>query len=300
MAALAQAESLGLLVRMPSLPAAFRQQLEKAIAMVQQARAAHLESKLAALRCHYPDTEFARVDRCVRIFLGREPMPSGHRLQRPTFMSFPGLPAQAWFERNQFPWLEEIERHTGGIRAELYQVLQEQQGFQPFVEIPEHHQAAAYWQGLNYSPNWNAYFFYRDGRRYDDNCRRCPLTSTLLDSLPLCRVDEHSPEVFFSVLKPGAHIPRHTGVINTRLVTHLPLVIPDDCGIRVGDETRGWKPGECLVFDDTFEHEAWNRSSQTRVVLIFDLWNPYLSELEQQAMRVIVEELGRFNREHGQ
>ncbi|MGH8399135.1 MAG: aspartyl/asparaginyl beta-hydroxylase domain-containing protein, partial [Gammaproteobacteria bacterium] len=114
------------------------------------------------------------------------------------------------------------------------------------------------------------------------------------------RVAEHSPETFFSVLKPGAHIPPHTGVINTRLVTHLPLIIPPDCGIRVGNETRGWKEGECIVFDDTFEHEAWNKSDQTRVVLIFDIWNPYLTEVEREAMRIVVEELGHFNRLHGQ
>ena len=107
------------------------------------------------------------------------------------------------------------------------------------------------------------------------------------------------PETFFSVLKPGAHIPPHTGVVNVRLVCHLPLIVPPDCGIRVGSETRGWKEGECIVFDDTFEHEAWNKSGQTRVVLIFDIWNPYLSASEREGMRIAIETLGRFNRAHG-
>jgi aspartyl/asparaginyl beta-hydroxylase (cupin superfamily) len=182
----------------------------------------------------------------------------------------------------------------------LIQVLQSDEGFRPFIEMPRTHPGSAYWETLNHSPSWNAFFFYRDGKRFDNNCRRCPITSKLLDSLPLSRVAEHSPEVFFSVLKPGAYIPPHTGVINTRLVVHLPLIIPANCGIRVGDETRGWKEGECIVFDDTFEHEAWNRSDQTRAVLIFDIWNPYLSDTEKQAMRTVVEEIGHFNRLHGQ
>jgi len=298
--ALSQAGNIGLLVQMPTLPAGLRQLLEHAITVVQQARADHLKRMLAPLRTRREAAEFARVDRCLRMYLGKEPLAIGHPMQRPTFMTFPGIPSHAWFERRKFPWLAKIESHTHEIRAELTQVLRDEQGFTPFIEMPRDHPGTAYWEALNYSPNWNAFFFYRDGRRFDDNCRRCPVTSGLLDSLPLSRVAEHSPEVFFSVLKPGAYIPPHTGVVNTRLVVHLPLIIPPECSIRVGDETRGWKEGECIVFDDTFEHEAWNRSDQTRAVLIFDIWNPYLTEIEQQAMRIVVEEIGHFNQLHGQ
>jgi aspartyl/asparaginyl beta-hydroxylase (cupin superfamily)/Tfp pilus assembly protein PilF len=300
LAALSLAGYMGLLVEMQNLPAGLRQLLEHAITVVQLARAQHLTQKLAPLRLQHAATEFKRVDQCLRMYLGQEPLITGHPVQRPTFMTFPGLPTHGWFERTDFPWLEKIESRTTEIRDELIQVLRADHGFRPFIEMPRGHPGTAYWEALNYSPNWNAFFFYRDGRRFDENCRRCPITAQILDSLPLSRVEEHSPEVFFSVLKPGAYIPPHTGVINTRLVTHLPLIIPPDCGIRVGDETRGWKEGECIVFDDTFEHEAWNRSDQTRVVLIFDIWNPYLSETEKQAMRLVVEEIGHFNQLHGQ
>jgi len=298
--ALSLAGNIGLLAQMPKLPAGLRQLLVHAIDVVQQARAEHLKQMLAPLRMQHAAAEFTRVDHCLRMYLGQEPLTIGHPMQRPTFITFPGIPSHAWFERTDFPWLDNIESHTPEIRAELAQVLHADQGFRPFIEMPREHPGTAYWEALNYSPNWNAFFFYRDGRRFDDNCRRCPITSKLLDSLPLSRVAEHSPEVFFSVLKPGAYIPPHTGVINTRLVTHMPLIIPPDCGIRVGDETRGWKEGECIVFDDTFEHEAWNHSDQTRVVLIFDIWNPYLTNTEKQAMRIVVEEIGHFNQLHGQ
>ncbi|MGA9853441.1 MAG: aspartyl/asparaginyl beta-hydroxylase domain-containing protein [Gammaproteobacteria bacterium] len=298
--ALAQAGKLGLMARRDSLPAGLRQLIEHAITTVQQAREEYLLQALASLRAEHGTAALARVDRCLQMYLGREPVPRGHPLQRCTFMTFPGIPAQAWFERSQFPWLADIEEHTEEIRTELIEVLRGDEGFRPFIEIPREHPGSRYWEALNYSPNWNAYFFYRDGRRFDDNCKRCPVTSGLLDSLPLSRVAEHSPESFFSVLKPGAHIPPHTGVINTRLVVHLPLIIPPDCGIRVGTETQGWKAGECIVFDDTFEHEAWNKSNRTRVVLIFDIWNPHLTDVEREAMRAVVEELGHFNQMHGQ
>ncbi|HKS93946.1 MAG TPA: aspartyl/asparaginyl beta-hydroxylase domain-containing protein [Gammaproteobacteria bacterium] len=299
LAGLMQAGDLGLMVQPERLPAGLRQALQHAMDVVQQAREVRLAQALAPLRAGHPAADFARVDQCLRVYFRQEALPAGNPLQRCTFMTFPGVPSQAWFERAQFPWFAEIEKHTAEIRGELLEVLRGDEGFRPFIELRRHLPGAKYWEALNYSPNWNAFFFYRDGRRFDANCARCPVTAGLLDTLPLSRVAEHSPETLFSVLKPGAHIPPHTGVINIRLVAHLALIIPPDCGIRVGTEIRGWKEGECIVFDDTFEHEAWNKSAHTRVVLIFDIWNPYLSEVEREAMRIVVEELGRLGRVSG-
>jgi aspartyl/asparaginyl beta-hydroxylase (cupin superfamily) len=97
----------------------------------------------------------------------------------------------------------------------------------------------------------------------------------------LARIPGRAPTVFFSILKAGAHIPPHTGVTNTRTIIHLPLIVPGLCEFRVGGETRAWREGEAIAFDDTIEHEAWNRSDQDRAVLILDVWNPYLSETER-------------------
>lgn len=300
LAALTQAENTGIMAQGESLPTGLRQGLERAITVVQAARARHLARVLQPLRAKHGDAALGRVDRTLRIYLGQAPRPAGDPKQRCTFMTFQGIPARGWFERTQFSWFRALEAHTDDIRNELLGVLGGDEGFRPFIEMPKEHPGAKYWESLNCSPNWNAFFFYRDGHRFDDNCRRCPVTASLLDRLPLSRVADHSPETFFSVLRPGAHIPVHTGVINTRLVAHLPLIIPPDVGLRVNGETRVWKPGECLVFDDTFEHEAWNDSNQTRVVLIFDVPNPYLTDIEHEAMRLVVEGLGQFSREHGQ
>ncbi|HET7923004.1 MAG TPA: aspartyl/asparaginyl beta-hydroxylase domain-containing protein [Gammaproteobacteria bacterium] len=297
--ALAQADKAGLLANR-DMPAGIRTLLQRASSLTREARMNWIHEVLAPVRARYPAEALARVDRCLAQHFSGTPAVSPDPMQKPTFLTFPDIPARAWFERSEFPWLETVERQFPAIRAELMEVLRGDEGFRPFVDIDKSHPGAAYWEGVNQSPSWNAFFFYRDGERFEDNCRRCPVTAAALDAMPINRVADHSPEAFFSVLKPGAHIPPHTGVVNIRLVTHLPLVIPPDCSLRVGNETRSWKEGECIVFDDTFEHEAWNRSDRTRVVLIFDIWNPYLTPPEQDAMRAVIEGLSAFRRHHGQ
>jgi aspartyl/asparaginyl beta-hydroxylase (cupin superfamily) len=93
----------------------------------------------------------------------------------------------------------------------------------------------------------------------------------------------------FSLLAPGTSIPPHVGVNNARLVCHLPLVVPEGCWFRVGAETRCWKRGEALVFDDTIEHEAVNPTDQLRVMLIFDIWHPDIAPIERQAITALIE-----------
>ena len=96
------------------------------------------------------------------------------------------------------------------------------------------------------------------------------------------RIPNRAPSSFFSRLEPRTHIPPHTGVTNTRVIVHLPLIIPPGCRFRVGSELREWHPGTALVFDDTIEHEVWNDSDDPRAILIFDIWNPLLTEAERE------------------
>ncbi len=297
--ALTQADEAQLWQQRGGLPPRAGALLQRARAVTEAARKRWIVQALEPLRSAHGNKALARVDRCLESHFSAAPARPSHPRQHPTFLYFPGIPSRGWFDRADFPWLERIERHTSEIRQELIAVLGGDEGFRPFVEIPRDYPGAAHWRAVNQSPNWNAFFFYRDGERFEDNCRRCPVTAAALDSMPISRVAEHSPEAFFSVLKPGVHIPVHTGVVNIRLVTHLPLVIPPHCGIRVGGETRGWNEGECVIFDDTFEHEAWNGSNVTRVVLIFDIWNPYLTAIEQKAMRTVIEGFSNFRHAHG-
>jgi aspartate beta-hydroxylase len=116
----------------------------------------------------------------------------------------------------------------------------------------------------------------------DEHCERCPKTTAIIEKMPLAVVPRAAPAAFFSVLEPKTLIPPHTGVTNTRLIVHLPLILPEDCWFRVGNEKREWQMGQAWIFDDTMEHEAWNGSDKTRVILIFDIWNPYLTALERE------------------
>ncbi len=164
------------------------------------------------------------------------------------------------------------------------------EGFSPYVDM-EAGIPANKWSPLDKSLDWSAYFLWENGVRNDANAASCPGTAALLERLPLLDIPKRGPTAMFSILKPGAIIPPHTGTTNIRAVVHLPLVVPPDCGFRVGAETRSWREGVAWGFDDTIEHEAWNKSDQTRAILIVDAWNPYLTEDEKILMRLATEAL---------
>ena len=101
-----------------------------------------------------------------------------------------------------------------------------------------------------------------------------------LQQVPLCTIAGRTPSVLFSLLRPGTRIRPHHGFTNARLICHLPLIVPSDRALRVGNETRAWREGELFIFDDSIEHAAWNLSKELRVVLLFDVWRPELSDKE--------------------
>ena len=202
---------------------------------------------------------------------------------------YPFLPADEFFDRGHFPWLNRLESATSMIREELESILAEPDpGLAPYIEMPPG-TPANLWSDLDHSPDWSALHLWRDGERNDLVCKRAPRTAELVESLPLARIPGRAPAVFFSILKAGKTIPPHTGVTNIRAIIHLPLIVPGDCGFRVGGETRQWREGEAFAFDDTIEHEAWNRSDRDRAILILDCWNPHLSEDEREIIVTMFE-----------
>jgi aspartyl/asparaginyl beta-hydroxylase (cupin superfamily) len=116
----------------------------------------------------------------------------------------------------------------------------------------------------------------------------------VLAQLPLCDIPHYAPGAFFSVLTPHTRLPPHSGTTNTRSIVHLPLLIPEGCGFRVGANVRTWKKGSAWVFDDSIEHEAWNDSDETRIILIFDIWNPLLSAAERDLVRALTVGIGHY------
>jgi aspartyl/asparaginyl beta-hydroxylase (cupin superfamily) len=141
------------------------------------------------------------------------------------------------------------------------------------------------WSPLDNSPDWTAGFIWEYGRGNAAIVDRCPETVKALAAVPQTEITGRAPTAFFSILRPRSRIPPHTGVTNCRTIIHLPLIVPEGCGLRVGGETRSWQVGEALAFDDTIEHEAWNDSDQLRAVLILDVWNPYLTPTECRLLR---------------
>lgn len=110
----------------------------------------------------------------------------------------------------------------------------------------------------------------------------------------MCDQPGFAPTAVFSALQAHTHIPPHTGSTNTRLLVHLPLLLPGPARFRVGNETRDWRMGEAWVFDDSIDHEAWNDADSLRVILIFDVWNPLIPEDERRLISTLLAASNQF------
>lgn len=236
-----------------------------------------VETALGDWRAAVEPDSARRVGAAIDAMIGRRAVYH----HEPSGLHYPFLPADEYFNRDHFSWLAELEAATDAIRDEyLALIAAAPDTVEPYVDqdagTPENK-----WTALDKTTDWGAIFLYRYGQSREEVLARCPRTAAVLAKLPLADIPGRGPTVFFSVLKPRTHIPPHTGVSNIRSIVHLPLIVPDDCGFRVGGETRNWREGEAWVFDDTIEHEAWNRSDRPRAILILDVWNPYLRAEER-------------------
>ena len=263
---------LALAAMLDERPPALAVMLEHARDVVERQRAGFasaIDSGLADARLSLEGAERRRFDACIDHVLGRRQIYANQCAG----MHFPFLPADEFFERRHFSWFEQIEAQTEVIRVELEALLAEGGApIRPYVAM-EPGTPANKWSPLDHKLDWGALHLWKDGRRDDQVCGRVPRTAAAVEALPLSDLPGRTPTIFFSILRPGAHLPAHTGVSNVMTIIHLPLIVPPGCGFRVGGETREWEVGRAWAFDDTIEHEAWNRSDQLRAILIFDVWN---------------------------
>jgi aspartate beta-hydroxylase len=277
----------------PHSPPMVRSLVMQAAAAVQTSQLRSIHSFLVPVLERHGKDALDRVIQAADIAVGHRRPNFRHALQRPSFIYLPGLEPRAFFDREQFGWTAGLESATAVIRGELEAALAADQGFAPYVQVPKG-QEPQQWRELDGSRTWSALHLYKAGIRMDENCARCPQSARVAESLELPLIPGHSPEALFSVLQPGTHIPPHFGLGNYKLVAHLPLIVPPDCAIRVGNETRGWIEGECLVFDDSFQHEAWNRSTATRAVLILDVWHPQVTPAEREGITALIQGVAAF------
>jgi aspartyl/asparaginyl beta-hydroxylase (cupin superfamily) len=235
---------------------------------------------LAPLASALDETEFRRSRAFVGAALGQRRV----YVNECQGLRYPFLPADEFFDDKHFPWFGDLAARTGEIRDELVALLKDPgDALRPYVRmeagVPDNK-----WSGLDQSLDWGAIFLWEYGEPNLPIIERCPITARTLESLPQQKIVGRAPSAFFSMLKPHTRIPPHTGVTNTRAIIHLPLIVPEGCGFRVGGEVRPWVTGKPFAFDDTIEHEAWNDSDELRTVLIFDVWNPHLTDQEREVI----------------
>jgi len=254
------------------------------VAARNSALADHLRKATEPVKGAFSGENFARFDECLDIFSGLKKA----FVHEPLLLNFPRLPAIPFFDRAHFPWLAELEAAAPDIREELMRLLREdQQRFRPYIQFPPG-APVNQWVDLNHSPSWSTLFLWENGEQNQAICAKCPTATALLSRLPMAVQPGLAPTAMFSALAPRTRIPAHTGSTNARSIVHLPLVLPSNCRFRVGNETRDWRMDEAWVFDDSIEHEAWNDSDELRVILIFDIWNPLLSEAERALVTALL------------
>ena len=266
-----------------------------AVEKVRKGRELLLYESYGDLRKQLGASALGRVDKALAGYLRKWNATPPDPRQRPRFFYFPDLPDLPYHDPFLQPWAHALHASFEAIRNDALRVFAEDQKFQPFLVSKGNSKTQEHIQGSGKEPAWDAFFFYRHGERFNKNHDRCPETSAALESIELCRISDQAPEICFSVLGPGTQIMPHFGVSNVRLVMHLPLVIPGDCALNLLDAGEHcWEEGKLVMFDDTFQHEAWNRSDSPRIILLMDCWNPHLTVPERTSVKHLIEMITAF------
>jgi beta-hydroxylase len=182
------------------------------------------------------------------------------------------VPTTPFLDPAIFPWVQILEDNWKSIRTELDDVLAYRE------ELPNFQDISTDQVSITDDDRWKTFFFYGYGFKSESNCARCPETARLLEQVP------GMTTAFFSILSPHKHIPDHRGPYKGVLRYHLALMVPeprDACRIRVDDEYANWEEGRSLLFDDSYDHEAWNDSDGVRVVLFMDVVRPLRAPVKQ-------------------
>lgn len=228
---------------------------------INKARYETAQDKLDEMRRRSGAEAVARIELSHALEFGNA---AGNPLPGPRGYVIAGLTSKPWHDPSAFEWVRHLEQSYEDIRNELEVILSDKSPLSSYAYLGQ-------------AKNWKAFRFVEGFAANEENCRRLPKTAAILRSIP------HFPyfrDAMFSVLKPGTILPPHRDSSNIYLTCHFGLRIPRDCGIRVGGETRGWEEGKCIVFDSSYEHDAWNTSDEMRVVLLIDSIHPELTDVE--------------------
>jgi hypothetical protein len=240
----------------------------------EQLESQRLLNLLESARGEFGADAVRRLEQPIRAAAGLEPMAdTGEPLRYPDGLFIPGLKSAPWHGRDWPPDVAILEAAAPAMRAELESLLGRRGGFQPFDEgeygfNPE-----------NTDGQWNVFYVVLGCREVPAAAAACPNTAAALRKLPNLAMS-----AMFSALTPGTHLWAHCGPTNAVVSLSMGLIAPPGCTIRVGTEERTWRAGECLVFDDTYEHEVWHRGEQTRFIMLLDVWHPELTPVERRVL----------------
>ena len=187
-----------------------------------------------------------------------------------------------FFDNDRFPWIAHVEGNWQTIRDELLTLLEDHDALPNFQEISKDQIE------ITDDDRWKTFFLFGYGFKTRLGAELCPQTAALMEQIP------GMTTAMFSILSPRKHILDHRGPYKGVLRYHLGLIVPEDaesCRIRVGEDFRHWREGESMVFDDTYNHEVWNDTDETRVVLFVDVLRP-LPFPESPINRLIVKAIG--------
>jgi aspartate beta-hydroxylase len=233
-----------------------------------------------------PGADFSRVSAAVwrPVFA-----PGASERRRPGFFYVPQLDDEPWLEPERFDWAADLEAAALELAKEVAGSLNVDADGLPYIDKNEVDET---WRTLAGRTDWSAVHFWNDTLPNERALARFPKVRAALERLPLVNFGGVPVEAFLSILKPRTRIPPHFGNANHRLTVHLPLIVPAGCGVEVGGEARETRFGRLMIFDDSYEHSAWNNSDAARIVLIFEIWHPALSAAERTAVTGM---LSRYN-----
>lgn len=193
----------------------------------------------------------------------------------PALFQLPGLLSRPFHDPSEFEWVQRLHDSTDKILEECFK-LKNTKVSDYVVGETEH--------TLHSDGKWEWHSFIMKGDKQESFKRTCPVTTKLLESIEGLQEGVPFAYSFFSTLQPGSTIAAHFGPTNLRLRCHLPLIVPDDCGIIVAGEKRTWEKGKLLIFDDSFEHEVFHNGTGDRIILLFDIWHPEIEKEERVAI----------------
>ncbi|WP_392481073.1 aspartyl/asparaginyl beta-hydroxylase domain-containing protein [Nostoc sp. C110] len=241
---------------------------------------------IKVLKIFFPKGNIHRFESALKFYITLSQESTANYAQKMSTFLYPGITHKPWYEAHEYNILtfvqNQLQQQFNDIESEWLAY------FLSGCNIVSRFNANNLFTSLK-EDDWKAYLLWEKGNFTQIGLSHFPKTVDILSKLePFLYPVGH---IEFYVMKPGVVLPPHTDNINTSLTCHLAIVIPEDCGIKVGGKTQGWIKGQTLFFDDSFEHEAWNKSQEERVVLSLDLYHPELTKIEKTLLQFVLKNL---------